>query len=89
MVVEKEIGGTVYKIRDDLTLGELSKIQDEAVEIDPKTMMTVTKVEKMRSRLIAQCVAEPKLTPEEASKLKVGVGLQLYAAIQLANGVPL
>ena len=48
MTVEKEIGGTVYKIRDDLTLGELSQIQDEAVEIDSRTMLTLTKVEKIR-----------------------------------------
>jgi len=89
MTVEKEIGGTVYKIRDDLTLGELSQIQDEAVEIDSRTMLTLTKVEKIRSQLIALCVVEPKITPEQASKLKVGVGLQLYAAIQVANGVPL
>ena len=86
MVVEKDIDGTIYKIRDDLTLGELSKAQDSSTEVD-ETGRAILKISKMRPQIIAISVLEPKISPEEAANMKAIVGLKLYLAIQTANNV--
>jgi len=86
MVVEKDIDGTIYKIRDDLTLGELSKIQDSSTEVD-ETGRAILKISKMRAQIISISILEPKISPEEAAKMKAVVGLKLYLAIQAVNGV--
>lgn len=86
-MIEEEIDGQKFSIRDDLTLGELSKIQDDSMDFDAKTGVPSFKGASIRTKLIACCVTG--MTEEKAGKLPAGVGLKLYAAVQRVNKIPL
>jgi len=83
----EEILGQSYTIREDLTLGELSDIQDASLTVDPKTGIPVMQSKTLRAKLIASCVEG--MAEEKAVKLPAAVGMRLYLAVQRANKIPL
>ena len=83
----EEILGQSYTIREDLTLGELSDIQDASMIIDPKTGIPMISGASLRSKLIASCVEG--MDEKKATKLPAAVGMKLYLAVQRANKIPL
>ena len=86
-MIEEEIDGQKFSIRDDLTLGEFSKAQDDSMEFDLKSGFPTVKGERLRAKLIASCVAG--MTEEKAGLLPVSVGFKLYVAVQRVNKIPL
>lgn len=83
----EEILGQSYTIREDLTLGELSDIQDASMTLDAKTGIPMMRSASLRSKFIASCVEG--MTEEKATKLPASVGMKLYLAVQRANKIPL